>query len=156
MTDHLPSADIIADRIFNTSGHALGSPDHMRIRRAKNVLVLDRYRLSGECLARLIQDHCVDLQIRVVDFDQAAQADVSVFMPDLVIVNTHGQTFFQTEWREWPECQTMVITEDAEAAPCGRVMTFPADGDVGLLIAAVRLTLAGGRFLAPERSRRIQ
>ena len=155
MMDQRPSADMLADRIFNTLDRDPHSSSHKQYERAKNVIVVDRYRLSGECLARLIEDHCFDLKIRIIVFQRAEQVDFSAYAPVLIILNIQGQAFFHAEWSEWFECQTMVITRDAEAAPCDRIMPFPAGGDVGLLVAAVRMVLAGGQFIIPERSRRV-
>jgi DNA-binding NarL/FixJ family response regulator len=133
--------------------------DHERQR----VLVVDNVRLTRECLGQQLQECCRDLDILAVASSNPL-SDLGVGgLPDIAVVNAHASAFSSPGLDEEiqhlrahsvPSIAIVERVDQArtdEAARRGLAGIFPGDGSINLLVAAVRLVLAGGRFLPSVR-----
>jgi DNA-binding NarL/FixJ family response regulator len=131
--------------------------------RKQRVLLVDRVRLSRECLSQQIQDLCPDIALSVAPSAVAALDSAISGPPDVVILNAHGANLSDPDLVHAVDAirsssiPVVVIVERVDSAQieeaekhalCG---VFPAYESVKLLAAAIRLVLAGGRFLPAER-----
>lgn len=146
-----PGADLVSPTW--RSGLISSAQARSRFKNTRTVLVLDEHRLTCECLARSVSDHCPDLLILLADLDEAAQTGLLAYAPDLIIVNAHRRPRFDLDLPDITMFPMIVIGElGNEGDGNSRAIAFPPNANVALLIAAIRLTLAGGRFVMPERS----
>jgi DNA-binding NarL/FixJ family response regulator len=130
--------------------------------RKQRVLLIDRMRLSRDCLARQIQDLCPDFELSVFSSPDSALGHADGRVQDVAILNVHGDLSNLEVTKELDKIRVLsapIITilqhvnpgQVEEAAKRGLFGVFPADGSVELLTAAIRLVLAGGHFLPSAR-----
>lgn len=127
------------------------------------LLLVDRVRLSRECLGRQLHDCCPDLDLLAVSSSTAGAEAVGGDLPDLAVLNAHGDAFstpFMEEQIEQLRARSVPLiaiveslgqAQTEDAARRGISGIFPGDGSIELLVAAIRLVLAGGRFLPAGR-----
>jgi len=123
----------------------------------RHVLLIDRSRLTRECLVRLLQDACPDLV-----FVPAETAHLPACwdgpIPDLVIINTHASTIADLQKSDIETAQQHTVpliaimervnaSQAFDALQAGVTGVFCIEDNSELLLAAIRLVLAGGRFL---------
>jgi DNA-binding NarL/FixJ family response regulator len=130
----------------------------------QRVLLVDRVRLSRDCLAQLIQNLCPDLALSVAPSAHAAlDSASSAPPPDALILNAHGADLSNPDLLKEIDAirpysiPIVVIVERVDSAQIEEAEksalfgVFPAYESIKLLVAAIRLVLAGGRFLPAER-----
>ncbi len=123
------------------------------------ILFLDDLRLTRDCMTEIIQDLCPEfiiLGLRPSDYPPETLADVA-----LIIFNLHGVTiseavgFLRLEV-DVPAPPVLFITnrdqssETMEAVECGAMGLVRANARIELLIAAIRLVIAGGSYFPAE------
>lgn len=123
---------------------------------ASTVLLLDEQRLTRECMAETLQELCPDLDIsglRPDDFHRHEPCADAV----LIVINLHGARIGEAVRRlrldgASPPSPLLFITardeahETLEALEHGAMGLVRADARIELLIAAMRLVIAGGRY----------
>src|SRR5262249_48233388 len=121
--------------------------------------LVDRSRLTRECLVQLLQDACPDLVFVPAETEHLpARWDGPT--PDLVIINTHSSTIADLQKSDIETAQHHAVPLIAimervnalqafDALPAGIAGIFCLEDNAELLLAAIRLVLAGGRFLPP-------
>lgn len=122
----------------------------------RRLLFLDDLRLTRECLAETIQDHCPDMEVvgaAPADYQmQASRAPLA-----LIIFNLHHAPIHAAVAALRPPAAqalppTLFITtrdersEALQAMQHGVAGLVRADARIELLIAAIRLVIAGGRY----------
>jgi CheY-like chemotaxis protein len=131
--------------ITNGKTHAQGS-----------ILLLDDQRLTRECISEALQELCPDLSIwglRLADYHRHEPCGEAL----LIIVNLHGARIGEAVQRlrhdgARPPSPLLFITardersETPDALEHGAMGLVRADVRIELLIAAVRLVIAGGRY----------
>ena len=148
----LPSAahvrDISSAHKRQTNGHAGAG---------RCVLFLDNLRLTRDCLTEVIQEQCPDLHVmglRPLDFDgRPANADIA-----LIIVHLHdaplsaATRLAQGDSAHAQHPPILVITNKGESAAAIEAVQptiaglVRSDARIDLLLAAIRLVIAGGRY----------
>ena len=140
--------EIMSAQKPRTNGHGGG---------ARCVLFLDDLRLTRDCLTEVIGEQCPDLHVlglRALDFDgQALKADVG-----LIILNLHdaplsaASHLVQRDPAHGERPPILVITNADEGAATIQAMQdtiaglVRSDARIELLLAAIRLVMAGGRY----------
>jgi len=123
---------------------------------ASTVLLLDEQRLTRECMAEALQELCPDLAIsglRPDDYHRREPCADAV----LIVINLHGARIGEAVRRlrldgASPPSPFLFITardeahETLEALEHGAMGLVRADVRIDLLIAAIRLVIAGGRY----------
>jgi len=124
------------------------------------LLLFDEMRLLRECLAHLLRDNCPDID--VLCFDRWTKtADYSGPGPTLILFNLRKisvERFFidhiaqdlATAFHDTPILALSDHEDSAEALlalKSGLAGVFPATNSSNLLIAVIRLIIAGGRFV---------
>ena len=138
-----------------SSAHKPGANGHAGADRC--VLFLDNLRLTRDCLTEVIAEQCPDLHLtglRALDFDgQAPGADVA-----LIILNLHDAPLgavchlTQRDPAHGKSPPILVITNTEESAATIQAMQdriaglVRSDARIDLLLAAIRLVMAGGRY----------
>ncbi len=129
---------------------------HGKAHAVRTVLLLDEQRLTRECMAEALQELCPDLDIsglRPDDFHHHEPCADAV----LIVVNLHGARIGEAVRRlrlegAAPPSPLLFITardeahEVLEALEHGAMGLVRADARIELLIAAMRLVIAGGRY----------
>ncbi len=148
----LPSAaharDISSALKRQTNGHADA---------ARCLLYLDHLRLTRDCLTEVIREQCPDLHVmglRPLDFDRRpANADLA-----LIIINLHDAPLgaamrLALGAGDHPQRPPiLVITNKSESAAAIEAVqatiagVVRSDARIDLLLAAIRLLIAGGRY----------
>jgi hypothetical protein len=124
---------------------------------ARCVLFLDNQRLTRDCLSEVIREQCPDLHVmglRPLDFDERpASADIA-----LIIVHLHDAPLSavtrlaQADLAQARTPPILVITDRDESAASIEAMQraiaglVRSDASINLLLAAIRLVIAGGRY----------
>jgi len=124
---------------------------------ARRVLFLDDLRLTRDCLTEVIGEQCPDLHVtglRALDFDgPALKADVA-----LIILHLHDAPLsaaahvVQRDPAHGEPPPILVITNTDESAATIQAMQetvaglVRSDARIELLLAAIRLVMAGGRY----------
>ena len=138
-----------------SSAHKPGANGHAGADRC--VLFLDNLRLTRDCLTEVIAEQCPDLHVmglRTLDFDvQTLKADVG-----LIILNLHdaplsaASHLVQRDPAHGQRPPILVITNTDEGAATIQGMQdtiaglVRSDARIELLLAAIRLVMAGGRY----------
>jgi len=127
----------------------------------RTLLFLDTLRLSRDCLTEAIAEHCPDLHVMGLhpkDFDaEALNADVA-----LIILNLHDAPLgaasrLALQGSSETPPPLLVITNKEESAASIEAMQdiiaglVRADAHIELLMAAIRLVMAGGRYYPADR-----
>ena len=154
---HTPEAPSLAHGL-SLDGSGLIANQMSNARRA--ILFLDELRLTRDCLTETIQDHCPEMQViglRPDDFDSdAIRPDIA-----LIIFNLHdapieaaAASLQPTDAQASPPLLLITMRDERSAAlqavahdVAGLVR---ADTPVELLIAAIRLVIAGGRYFPAD------
>lgn len=125
-----------------------------------HVLLVDRSRLTRECVVHLLQDVCPDLVLVPAETPHLpAHWDGPV--PDLVIINTHSSSIADLRKSDIETARQHAVPliaimervntlQTFDALPAGVAGIFCLEDNSELLLAAIRLVLAGGRFLPPQ------
>jgi DNA-binding NarL/FixJ family response regulator len=129
---------------------------------ARCVLYLDNLRLTRDCLTEVIREKCPDLHVmglRPLDFDaQPTDDDIA-----LIIVHLHDaplSAVSRLAHRDPADAQRppiLVITDKDESAASLEAMQAAIEGlvrsdaRIDLLLAAIRLVIAGGRYYPADR-----
>jgi DNA-binding NarL/FixJ family response regulator len=127
----------------------------------KRVLLIDNVRLRRECLIEVLQDCCPDLDFMAADFAQVLLACQNG-EPDLVVFNAHRtgisdlpppavEAIYARSIPLMAIVDRSDLSQSMDALNDGLAGIFSREDNVELLVAAVRLVLAGGRFLPPQR-----
>ena len=125
------------------------------------ILFLDELRLTRDCLVEILQDHCPDMIIvglRPLDYaPDAMGANVAI-----IIYNLHGAVISEAiallrmDMRSDVVPPVLFITdrthrsEIMEAVECGAMGLVRSDARIDLLIAAIRLVMAGGSYFPAD------
>ena len=146
-SDFVAQAPSIATQPIITNGktHAQGS-----------ILLLDDQRLTRECLSEALQELCPDLDISGLPLDDYHHLEPCADAL-LIIVNLQGGRIGEAVRRlrrdgASPPSPLLFITdrdersETLEAIEHGAMGLVRADVRIELLIAAIRLVIAGGRY----------
>ena len=144
----LQSSEISTVRKRPTNGHA-GA--------ARTILFIDEQQLTRDCLSEIIGEQCPDFQVsglRINEFDaHRTRSDVA-----LIILNLHDAPLSAASHLSPPERRhderppILVITNREESPAMIEAMQqdvaglMRSDSRIDLLIAAIRLVMAGGRY----------
>ncbi len=125
------------------------------------ILLLDDLRLTRDCLREAIQDLSADMI--VLSSPTADYAPEAITAPVAIIVfNLHGLAvseaarLLRLDARRSAASPVLFISsrdqrgETMEAVECGAMGLVPADARIELLIAAIRLVIAGGSYFPAE------
>ena len=125
------------------------------------ILLLDDLRLTRDCLREAIQDLSADMI--VLSLPTADYAPEAITAPVAIIVfNLHGLAvseaarLLRLDARRPAASPVLFISsrdqrgETMEAVECGAMGLVPADARIELLIAAIRLVIAGGSYFPAE------
>ena len=151
------------DSILPSAAHARAkssahkTPTHGHAGAARCVLFLDNLRLTRDCLTEVIREQCPDLHVmglRPLDFDRRpTNADLA-----LIIVHLHdaplsaAARLAQGDGPHAPQPPILVITNKDESVASIEAMQATiaglvrSDARIDLLLAAIRLVIAGGRY----------
>ncbi len=124
------------------------------------LLLFDEMRLLRECLAHLLRDSCPDIDILCYD-RWARNADYSGPGPTLILFNLRQisvERFFtdhiaQDLAQAFHDTPILALSDHEDSAEAllalksGLAGVFPATSSSNLLIAVIRLIIAGGRFV---------
>lgn len=124
-------------------------------------LFLDDLRLTRDCLTEIIQDHCPDMHIlglRPADYSpEALSANVAIIIFNLngaIIKEAAGLLRVETKDAVSPPVlfisDRVRRSEAMEAVECGAMGLVPSDARIDLLIAAIRLVVAGGSYFPAD------
>lgn len=137
----------------------------LRSEAVKTLLLIDNVRLSRECLVHLLQS-----QIPAYDVVSAASIkDAEKFLPlrpDAVLLNIRSTKIIDAVFKkdilkileETDKAPVLLLSdiddssEACQAADTGLSGLFPSNFGIPLLIAAINLVIAGGKFYAPTVS----
>lgn len=146
-SDFVAQAPSIATQPIITNGktHAQGS-----------ILLLDDQRLTRECLSEALQELCPDLDISGLPLDDYHHLEPCADAL-LIIVNLQGARIGETVQRlrrddaSLPSPLLFITARDEgsetlEAIEHGAMGLVRTDVRIELLIAAIRLVIAGGRY----------
>jgi DNA-binding NarL/FixJ family response regulator len=125
----------------------------------RKVLLVDNARLTRECLFQLLINCCPELDF--VGADTTGTLAVYDDYPDLVIFHAHRAEIRDLTNSEFEVVYSRSIpliaivdsiapTQAIDALTEGVAGIFFVGDNIELLVAAIRLVLAGGRFLPPE------
>ncbi len=144
----LKSSEISTARKRPTNGHA-GA--------AQTILFIDEFRLTRDCLTEIVGEQCPDLQVLGLCISDcgalAPRDDVA-----LIIINLHdaplsaASNLLRPEWGHGERPPVLVITNRDESPAMIEAMQeqvaglVRSDSRVDLLMAAIRLVMAGGRY----------
>ena len=144
----LHSSEISTVRKRPTNGHA-GA--------ARTILFIDEQRLTRDCLTEIIGEQCPDFQVsglRMTDLDAHRQRGGVA----LIIINLHDAPLSEASHLSPPERShddrppVLVITNREESPAMIEAMQqdvaglVRSDSHVDLMMAAIRLVMAGGRY----------
>ncbi len=126
------------------------------------VLLVDAFPMVRAALTGLLQQHFADAQVQGVDTVAAARAALAQAVPRLVLLDLRvdgGFELLQQIHREYLMLPVVVIsgsdeTEDAlQALGAGAMGYVPERSDLGTLVQALHLVLAGGTYVPPLKPR---
>lgn len=126
------------------------------------VLLVDAFPMVRAALTGLLQQHFADAQVQGVDTVAAARAALAQGVPRLVLLDLRvdgGFELLQQIHREHLMLPVVVIsgsdeTEDAlQALGAGAMGYVPERSDLGTLVQALHLVLAGGTYVPPLKPR---
>jgi len=128
----------------------------------RNILLVDRCRLTRECLLELLQNCCPDLEFIAAESTRVSFEEINEF-PDLVLLRADDTDITTLNPNDFEPFHSNAVplmaivdavtpAQAVEALQKGFAGAFFAGDNVDLLLAAIRLVLAGGRFLPPVRS----
>lgn len=127
----------------------------------RTILLIEKIQLVREGLVEILREHCPEYQIRIQD--GALPAATNESDPDLIVMSirdgfwTPHAAAGRSARSIWPyNSPILLISENddpdqaLQALRAGFAGFFPATQPAEMLIAAVRLVLAGGRFCPPS------
>ena len=125
------------------------------------ILFIDEMRLTRDCLVEILQDHCPDMIIvglRPLDYaPDEMGANVAI-----IIYSLHGAVISEAiallrmDMRSVAAPPVLFITdrtqrsEIMEAVECGAMGVVRSDARIDLLIAVIRLVMAGGSYFPAD------
>ncbi len=126
------------------------------------VLLVDAFPMVRAALTGLIEQHFAGAEVRGVDTVSAARHALAQGLPRLVLLDLRvegGFELLQEIHREHLVLPVVVVsgsdeTEDAlQALGAGAMGYVPERSDLGTLVQALHLVLAGGTYVPPLRPR---
>ncbi len=150
---------------FDRSGSPDGAAAARNLSRNKRrVALVDPWTLARDCLLQELMEHCSDLTFIGTDTVESISS-VEADQPDLVIFATHKPAITDVDRQQLAIVQsrsiaTILIVERRSVSQAidalseGLCGVFSEEDNIELLLAAIRLVLAGGRFVpSSERNR---
>jgi DNA-binding NarL/FixJ family response regulator len=133
---------------------------------AKMLVLIDGVRLTRECLSYLLQSQLPEFEIASFANETDAR-DFIALQPDVVLINIPSARISDPSLKDHISAivaathrsPVLLLLDNIEAAEAnqasevGLAGVFPSDCGAPLLIAAIHLVVAGGRFYAPKVSR---
>jgi DNA-binding NarL/FixJ family response regulator len=124
------------------------------------ILFLDDLRLTRDCLTEAIQEHCPEMQViglRTMDYQrQTISSSIAIIIFNLHTAPIPKAVATLRSNGAGAAPPVLLITsghernEGPQAVECGVAGLVRADARIELLIAAIRLVIAGGRYFPAD------